>query len=300
MADRKPALGKGLSALIPDAQPHQQSETTPPARPGVLELDIDLLSPNDAQPRGQMDDARLDDLAASIRENGIIQPIVARKVGSTYRIIAGERRWRAAQRAGLLKVPVVIRELGEDADRNNLQLALIENIQREELNCIDEALAYRRLVEEFRLTQEQVATSVGKDRATVANHLRLLKLPDEVRADLAGGALSMGHAKALLALPTEQAQRNAAREVVSRALSVRETEAMVRKEMAGPAHHAPSQATPAEPPRADVHTRAAEDRMRFVLGTRVHIARKGAGGQIRIDFKDEDELNRLYDRLTST
>jgi ParB family chromosome partitioning protein len=299
MADRKPALGKGLSALIPDAQPHVQPDAPVPARQGVLELDIDLLSPNDAQPRGQMDDARLEDLAASIRENGIIQPIVARKVGSAYRIIAGERRWRAAQRAGLLKVPVVLRDLGEDADKNNLQLALIENIQREELNCIDEALAYRRLVEEFHLTQEQVATAVGKDRATVANHLRLLKLPDEVRADLSGGALSMGHAKALLALPTEQAQRNAAREVVSRALSVRETEAMVRKETSSPGVSATGHAPQAEPPRADVHTRAAEDRMRFVLGTRVHIARKGAGGQIRIDFANEDELNRLYDRLTA-
>jgi ParB family chromosome partitioning protein len=300
MADRKPALGKGLSALIPDAQPRPQPDAPPASRQGVLELDIDLLSPNDAQPRGQMDDARLDDLAASIRENGIIQPIVARKAGSAYRIIAGERRWRAAQRAGLLKVPVVIRELGEDAEKNNLQLALIENIQREELNCIDEALAYRRLIEEFQLTQEQVATAVGKDRATVANHLRLLKLPDEVRADLAGGALSMGHAKALLALPTEQAQRNAARQVVSRALSVRETEAMVRKETSGPTTHAPTRDAKAEVPKADVHTRAAEDRMRFVLGTRVHIARKGAGGEIRIEFTNEDELNRLYDRLTES
>jgi len=293
MADRKPALGKGLSALIPDAQP-QTPETLAP-KAGVLEIDIDLLSPNEAQPRGQMDDARLEDLAASIRANGIIQPIVARKVGSAYRIIAGERRWRAAQRAGLLKVPVVIRDLGEDADKNNLQLALIENIQREELNCIDEALAYRRLVEEFHLTQERVATAVGKDRATVANHLRLLKLPEEVRADLAAGALSMGHAKALLSLPSEQAQRNAAREVVSRALSVRETESMVRRETAGPVAHK----APAEPPKVDVHTRAAEDRMKFVLGTRVHIARKGTGGTIQIEFKNEDELNRLYDHLTA-
>lgn len=293
MADRKPALGKGLSALIPDAQP--QTPEAPAPKAGVLELDIDLLSPNDAQPRGQMDDARLEDLAASIRANGIIQPIVARKVGSDFRIIAGERRWRAAQRAGLLKVPVVIRDLGEDADKNNLQLALIENIQREELNCIDEALAYRRLVEEFHLTQEQVASAVGKDRATVANHLRLLKLPEEVRADLAAGTLSMGHAKALLSLPTEQAQRNAAREVVSRALSVRETESMVRKETAGPAAHK----APAEAPKVDVHTRAAEDRMKFVLGTPVHIARKGTGGTIQIEFKNEDELNRLYDRLTA-
>ncbi len=288
MAERKPALGKGLSALIPEA-PAQ-----PAARAGVLELDVDRLSPNDAQPRGQMDDARLQELADSIKANGIIQPIVVRRVGDGYRIIAGERRWRAAQRAGLLKVPVVVRELSGDQARDNLQLALIENIQREELNCIDEALAYRRLIDEFQMTQEQVATVVGKDRSSVANFLRLLKLPEEVRADLAAGALLMGHARALLALPTEQAQRQAAREVVSRGLSVREAEAMARRE-ARPAP--PATAKSAHP--TDVHTRAAEDRLKFVLGTRVQIARKGAGGTIRIDFKNEDELNRLYERLTS-
>ena len=293
MAERKPALGKGLSALIPDAQP--SSALQPQSRMGPLELDIDLLSPNDAQPRGQMDDARLEDLANSIKSNGIIQPIVVRKIGDTYRIIAGERRWRAAQRAGLLKVPVVVRELGENQDQDNLQLALIENIQREELNCIDEALAYRRLVEEFHLTQEQVAVAVGKDRTSVANHLRLLKLPEEIRADLAAGTLSMGHARALLAIPTEQAQRNAAREVVSRSLSVRETEQMARKASENTA----DRPAPKEKPAKDVHTRAAEDRLRFVLGTRVQIVRKGTGGAIEIDFTNEDELNRLYDRLTS-
>ncbi len=293
MAERKPALGKGLSALIPDAQPSPALQ--PQSRMGPLELDIDLLSPNDAQPRGRMDDARLEDLANSIKSNGIIQPIVVRKIGDTYRIIAGERRWRAAQRAGLLKVPVVVRELGENQDQDNLQLALIENIQREELNCIDEALAYRRLVEEFHLTQEQVAVAVGKDRTSVANHLRLLKLPEEIRADLAAGTLSMGHARALLAIPTEQAQRNAAREVVSRSLSVRETEQMARKASENTA----DRPAPKEKPAKDVHTRAAEDRLRFVLGTRVQIVRKGTGGAIEIDFTNEDELNRLYDRLTA-
>ena len=295
MADRRPALGKGLSALIPDAQPDAQSVAQPGAtEASIRELDIDLLSPNDAQPRGQMDDARLEDLARSIRSNGIIQPIIVRKVGSAYRIIAGERRWRAAQRAGLLKVPVVVRELAQDAERENLQLALIENIQREELNCIDEAAAYRRLIDDFQLTQEQVAAAVGKDRSSVANHLRLLKLPEEVRAELAAGALSMGHAKALLALPTEQAQRQSAREIVSRALSVREAEMMVRREA-----KAAEPRTSAEPPPVDVHTRAAEERMRFVLGTKVRIVRKGAGGSIHIEFKDENELNRLYERITA-
>jgi ParB family transcriptional regulator, chromosome partitioning protein len=287
MADRKPALGKGLSALIPDAQPFATEA-------GIRELDIDLLSPNNAQPRGQMDEARLGDLARSIRSNGIIQPIIVRKVGSAYRIIAGERRWRAAQQAGLLKVPVVVRELAQDAERENLQVALIENIQREELNCIDEAAAYRRLIDDFQLTQEQVAAAVGKDRSSVANHLRLLKLPEEVRAELAAGALSMGHAKALLALPTEQAQRQSAREIISRALSVREAEMMVRRE----ANAAEPRAADAPPP-VDVHTRAAEERMRFVLGTKVRIVRKGAGGSIHVEFTDENELNRLYECLTA-
>ncbi len=297
MADRKPALGKGLSALIPDAQPVAQP-LVPEA--GVRELDIDLLSPNNAQPRGQMDDARLEDLARSIRSNGIIQPIIVRKVGSGYRIIAGERRWRAAQRAGLLKVPVVVRELAQDAERENLQLALIENIQREELNCIDEAAAYRRLIDDFQLTQEQVAAAVGKDRSSVANHLRLLKLPEEVRAELATGALSMGHAKALLALPTEQAQRQSAREIVSRSLSVREAEMMVRREAKAAESRTAEPGNTAEPPPVDVHTRAAEERMRFILGTKVRIVRKGAGGSIHVEFKDENELNRLYEHITAS
>ena len=286
MADRKPALGKGLSALIADV-PAQ-------AATGVREVDVDLLSPNDAQPRGHMDDERLEDLARSIRSNGIIQPIVVRPAGKGFRIIAGERRWRAAQRAGLLKVPVVVRELGADADSENLQLALIENIQREDLNCVDEAAAYRRLIDDFHLTQDQVAAAVGKDRSSVANHLRLLKLPEEVRADLAANTLSMGHARALLGLPTEQAQRQAAREIVNRSLSVRETEVMVRREVAPATPH-----TGTEPPPQDVHTRAAEERLRFVLGTKVRIARKGPGGSIQIDFTDEAELNRLYERLTA-
>lgn len=291
MADRKPALGKGLSALIPEAP-----APAPAARSGPQELDIDLLSPNDAQPRGQMDDGRLQELADSIKANGIIQPIVVRKVGASYRIIAGERRWRAAQRAGLLKVPVVVRELSGNQDQENLQLALIENIQREELNCIDEAIAYNRLLRDFQMTQEQVATSVGKDRSTVANFLRLLKLPDEVRSELAAGTLAMGHARALLSLPSEQAQRQAAREVVSKGLSVRETEAMVRQELDS---RSSTPSAPTEPPRTDVHTRAAEEKMRFALGTRVKIVRKRKGGLIQIEFKDEDELNRLYDRLTA-
>ena len=193
MIERRPALGKGLSALIPDAPE--------PPRQGVLEVDIDLLAPSDQQPRLIMEDAKLDELAQSIKANGIIQPILVRRTGAAYRIIAGERRWRAAQRAGLLKVPVIIREMPEGSERQLLELALVENLQRENLNPVDEALAYQRLTDEFGLTQDQIAAAVGKDRTSVANYLRLLRLPQEVRGDLASGALSMGHARALLALP---------------------------------------------------------------------------------------------------
>ena len=324
MVEKRPALGRGLSALIPDTPP-----APAPAAPvdRSLEIDTDLLRPNPFQPRGQMDDERIEDLARSIRENGIIQPIVVRRATSGeraqrseprersgagvpaseragelegrqplekplekkdgYEIIAGERRWRAAQRAGLLKVPVVVRDV---PDERLLAVALIENIQREDLNPIEEALAYRRLSDDFHLTQEQIADAVGKDRSSVANFVRLLRLPQEVRANVASGALSMGHARAILALTDEAAQLRLARDVVSRNLSVRETEALVKK--------ASRPDEPKAEKKTDVHTRAAEDKLRMTLGTRVRIARRGKGGRIEIDFVNEDELHRLYELLT--
>jgi ParB family chromosome partitioning protein len=287
MIERRPALGKGLSALIPDVPE--------PPRSGPVEVDIDLLSPNPQQPRLNMDDGKLEELTASIRTNGIIQPILVRRSGNGYRIIAGERRWRAAQRAGLQRVPVVVRDVAE-GDKQLLELALIENLQREGLNPIDEALAYQRLAEDFSLTQDQIAAAVGKDRSSVANFLRLLKLPDEVRAELASGTLSTGHARALLALPDAAAQRQGAREVVSRRLSVRETEALVKK-LASPQSREASARNAG--PVGDVHTRAAEDRMRFALGTKVRIVRRAVGGRIEIDFGSENELNRIYELLTT-
>jgi len=291
MIDKRPALGKGLSALIPDVP------DVP--RPGPLEVDIDQLSPNEQQPRLEMNDARLEELAQSIRAKGIIQPILVRRVGAAFRIIAGERRWRAAQRAGLLKVPVVVRDVPDGADKELLELALIENVQRENLSPIDEALAYQRLADVHQLTQEQIAAAVGKDRSTVANLLRLLRLPEEVRADLTSGALTMGHARAILGLADATAQRHAAREVIARALSVRETEALVKR-LASPGDTPSAAGTPAAPSPVtpDVHTRAAEDRLRFALGTKVRIVRRGAGGTLEIAFASEDELNRIYDQLT--
>jgi ParB family chromosome partitioning protein len=284
--ERRPALGKGLSALIPDL---------PEPRVGPLEIDIDRLAPNDFQPRRWLDDARIAELSQSIRSNGVIQPIVVRKVGERFQIIAGERRWRAAKQAGLTRVPVVVRDVAAGQERSLLEMALIENIQRENLNPIDEALAYRRLTEEFHLTQDAVAEAVGKDRATVANVLRLLKLSDEVRQEVAAGRLSMGHARALLSLPDEAVERRLARDVIARQLSVRDTEALVKKMLAeGKAASPPER--PLRP--QDVHTRAAEDRLKLALGTQVRIVRRGGKGRIEIDFRSEDELIRLYEQLT--
>jgi ParB family transcriptional regulator, chromosome partitioning protein len=281
MAEKRPALGRGLSALIPDAP-------APAAAPAerALDVDLDLLRPNRFQPRAQMDDDRIEELSRSIRGHGIIQPIVVRRAGDGYEIIAGERRWRAAQRAGLLRVPVVVRDVPDD---RLLAVALIENIQREDLNPIEEAVAYRRLADDFHLTQDQIADAVGKDRSSIANFVRLLRLPQEVRANVASNAISMGHARALLALPDEASQLRVGREIVTKQLSVRDVEALVKKGSHGDAKK--------EDKKADVHTRAAEDKMRLALGTRVRINRRGKGGRIEIEFVNEDELQRLYERL---
>jgi ParB family chromosome partitioning protein len=242
-----------------------------------------------------MDEAALDELARSIAASGIIQPVVVRKVGAEkYQIIAGERRWRAAQRAGLLKVPVVVKDTAGTTRAQILEWALIENVQRENLNPIEEATAYQRLAQEFNLSQDDIATRVGKDRSSVANTIRLLRLPAEVRNDVASKALSMGHARALLALPTEADQRRIARDVIARGLSVRETESLVKHAVEPGAKTAP-----AAPKPKDVHTRAAEEAMHRAIGAPVEIVRKGRGGQVVIKFSSEDDLQRLYDYLTN-
>jgi ParB family transcriptional regulator, chromosome partitioning protein len=287
MADpKRSALGKGLSALIPD---------TPEPQTGVTELDVDLLRPNEYQPRVRVDDARLEELAQSIRAHGVIQPIVVRRAGETYAIIAGERRWRAAQLAGLRRVPVVVREVQSESPHDLLEMALIENIQREDLNAIEEGVAYRRLSDDFAMTQDAIAKAVGKDRSTVANMVRLLKLPDEVQEEVAAGRLSMGHARALLTLTDDAAQRTLARDIIARNLSVRETEGLVKK----PVEPAPTR-TVSTPQPADVHTRAAEDKLRLQLGTGVRIVRRGKKGRIEIEFASEEELIRIYDALSGS
>ena len=284
MAKKRPALGRGLSALIPNRPASAPVGST-------TEVDIDRLTPNRVQPRTVMDGPKLEELAASIRSSGVIQPIVVRPLDADrFEIVAGERRWRAAQRSGLLRVPVVVRDVADD---KLLEVALIENLQRENLNPIEEAEAYQRLIAEYHLTQEGVATAVGKNRATVANYVRLLSLPAELQADVSGGALTMGHARALLGLTEPTAQKRAAREVVARGLSVRETEDLVKK-LAGQGEPA----GPASSPDPDVHTRAAQDRLRVALGTRVRIVRRGRKGRIEIAFTSEAELQRLFEQLT--
>jgi ParB family chromosome partitioning protein len=289
MVEKRHALGKGLSSLIGDGVELS-------ARPGApTEVDVSLLSPNRYQPRAKAADASIDELAASIRTSGLIQPIIVRRLEGGYQIIAGERRWRAAKKAGLTQVPVIIRDVPEGQEEKLLEWALIENIQREDLNPIDRAVAYRRLADEFSLTQEQIAAVVGQDRSSVANFLRLLRLPEDVRDDVAGGRLAMGHARALLALEHEQEIRNLARDVTTHGLSVRETEQLVTREL--------TRRTRGDQKKPvarvlDVHTREAQDKLRLVLGAKAEIIRRGRGGQIRIPFKNEEELIRIYEILT--
>jgi ParB family chromosome partitioning protein len=236
-----------------------------------------------------MDAGRLAELTASVRESGIVQPLLVRKRGERYQIIAGERRFRAAQAAGLPAVPVTVREVPDD---QLLELALVENIQREELNAVEEAQAFQRLQSEFSLTQEEIARRVGRDRTTIANSLRLLRLPREVREMVAVGRLDAGHGRALLALDRAEDQVALGRETARRGLSVREVERRVAQQ------RAPREGGVGA--RKDPNTRAAEEKLRAALGARVEIARRGRGGHIRVLFKGEAELNRLYELLLRT
>jgi ParB family chromosome partitioning protein len=279
---KRKALGKGLAALLPET-PELTGE-------GLAEVEIDRIDPNPYQPRKHLEQGKLQELARSLAQEGVMQPLVVRRVGSRYQLIAGERRWRAARLAGLARVPAIIRDVEED---RLLELALIENVQRENLNPIEEAAAYKRLVSELGLSQEQVAEKVGKDRSTVANLLRLLRLPEPIRDAIARQELSPGHARPLLALKEAAAQIEIARDVVEKGLSVREVERQVK---ACVVPQKP-ETTKKTAPQADPNTRAAEDRLRRALGTRVHIIRKGKGGTLEISFYSEEELGRIYETL---
>jgi ParB family chromosome partitioning protein len=282
MSVKRMALGRGLSALIPQGP---ASQPTPPARGAGTEslVPLSLIDPNPAQPRTSIRPEALEQLSRSIQESGIVQPILVRPVANgRYQIIAGERRFRAAERLGLATIPAVVRTVADD---RVLEFALVENIQREELTPIEEAQALRRLQDELGLTQEALAGKVGKDRATIANTLRLLRLPAEVREELQRGTLSAGHARALLAIEDSTVLRDLAEQAIKQGLSVRQVEARVQA-IRNPKTH--------KVKKVDPNTRAAEEKLRAKLGARVEIQRKRGKGEIRIAFENEAELNRLY------
>lgn len=276
-ADRPTGLGRGLAALIPQRAPQT---------PGWTEIALDRLHANPRQPRLRMDDAALNTLAASIREHGVIQPILVTEIVDGYQLVAGERRVRAARLAGLERIPAVIRQL---ADREQLELALVENLQREDLDPLESARAYRQLIDEFGFSQDALAARVGRARSTVANTLRLLDLHSAVQTAVADGILSEGHGRAIGGLAIEQ-QPTVVATVIAQDLSVRQTEEFVRRIR-----------EPRPPGRAlatrDVDAERVEEDLRRALGTKVRLARSRTGGRIVIDYYTEEELGRLYERL---
>ena len=277
---RARGLGRGLSALIP------------PDVAGVDEVDLDLIVPNPQQPRFSISEESLQELTQSIREHGVLQPLLvsASDAEGTYQLIAGERRLRAARLAGLSRVPVVVKEA---ATHERLELALVENLQREDLSPLEEAQAYRRLAEEFGMSQEAIAARVGRSRTAVANTMRLLTLSDEIKAGLAAGAISEGHARALLGLKSEDDRHTAWLQVTERQLNVRQTEALVRRWPDGAA----SPDSPARP-QDDPETAALESKLRAAVGTKVELRRRSTGrGRLVLHFYSDDELTGLLARL---
>lgn len=279
---KKSGLGRGMAALLPVAEVVEDKQ--------YFLCPIEQIKPNRNQPRKQFSPDKLEELAASIKEKGVIQPLVVTKKGDHYEIIAGERRWRASQKAGLRELPVVIREATEDAI---LELALIENIQREDLNAIEEAQAYKSLVEQFGISQDEVAKRVGKNRTTITNSLRLLKLPVQIQQDVVEDRLTMGHARALLGLEDEESVNKARHDILHRQLSVRATEELVGRLKKRP------QAPVAKPARQpDLLMSALEEQLQKQFQTRIAIRRTSAGsGALEIHFNSPDELTRIVDLL---
>lgn len=271
MAERR-ALGRGLGALLSE-----------PEAAGVQEIPVDTIATSPVQPRKRFKEDQLEALAASIREQGVISPLILRRGRNGYELVAGERRLRAARAAGLKTVPAIIREV---ADAQALELALVENIQRADLNAVEEAEAYRRLTEDFGLSQEAVAKRVGRDRSTVSNALRLLRLPRKVLDDVAEGRLSEGHARPLLSLEREADQLRLRDLIINGGLSVRAAESLVRR-------HAAAAPRPRRRPAPDHNAEALEARLRESLGTKVRIVRKGRGGSVEIEFYSEEDLERI-------
>lgn len=270
-----------MSALLSDKSAITSEE--------MVEIDLDLIEPNNFQPRTSFDEERLEQLAQSIKSNGIIQPLLVRRLsGGRYQLVAGERRWRAAQRAGLQGVPCVVKEIPED---KMLELALIENIQRQELNAIEEAHAYRRLIESLGLTQEMVAQRVGRDRTFITNYLRLLRLPEDIQRLVEAEQISMGHARALLGVDEPEIQRRLAKEIIDKGLSVRQTERTIKRIVGG------EEAVSSPIIKEDPNFKSAEDKLRRKFSSKVQIIinQKNNGGKIEIEFFDDNDLNRIYE-----
>ncbi len=291
------ALGKGLSSLLParpatPAQPAPVPISVAPAEAAATtRLPIDQIEPNANQPRTVFDVARLQELAASIQANGIIQPLIVRKIGEKYHLIAGERRWRASRLAGLKEVPVVVADIADD---RLLEVALIENIQREDLNPIEVAVAFERLANDLGLSHEEIGKRTGKDRTSITNMLRLLRLPVEVQLLVAERRLSMGHARAIVGLPADELQREVASQAAAQGLSVRQVEQMVQKLMKPQEPKKVEEPTPIDP-----NVKAAIGELEGALGTRVRIMEKAPGkGKIEIDYYSQADLDRIYAVIT--
>jgi ParB family chromosome partitioning protein len=288
MTRRKSGLGKGLDALIPAAE----GETPIAAvTPGVVQVPFSSIIPNPHQPRSPIRDQDLVELAASIEEHGIIQPLIVAKVPDGYQLIAGERRWRAARLAGLSQVPVVVKDA---APKEMLELALVENVQRADLNALEEAQAYRQLTDEFEMTQMQVAKRVGKSREAIANTLRLLNAARAVQEALLANKISEGHARALLGLEKAEAQEDALKAVRSKGLNVRQTEELVRRRLG---QKKPKRRTSEETQARKAETAKLEDEFRKALETKVDLTREGQGGRLVIHFYSDEELHALYERI---
>lgn len=293
--DPRRVLGKGLSALLPSRPSSGPAPaavaTQAPVDPnsGLQHLPIETVQANPRQPRTNFQQDKLYELAESIKVNGILQPLLVRRLGDVFEIVAGERRWRAAKLAGLAAVPAVIQDIADD---NILTLALIENIQRDDLNAIETAVAFDRLSRELNLTHEEIGRRTGKDRTTITNFLRLLRLPEDLQGMLGDGRLSMGHARAILGLPTEELQRTVAEKIVSQGLSVRAAEKLVQSMTE------PRELKEDVKVQIDPNVKAAEDELQRVLGTRVAIHRKNEKrGRIEIEYYSQDELHRIYSML---
>jgi ParB family chromosome partitioning protein len=276
-SERRSGLGRGLTSLIPQRPQHMPT----------TEIPLDRIQPNPRQPRQRMDQDLLDELAASIREHGVLQPILVTETLDGYQLVAGERRFRASRQAGLDRIPAVIRQL---ADRDQLELALVENLQRADLGPMEEAHAFQALLDEFELTHDAIAQRVGRAKSTISNTLRLLDLHPDVQAAIADGRLTAGHARAILGLPTAQ-QAHVAKTVVDQGFSVRQSEELVRR------LREPRPERPARERLPDPDLERVEDDLRHRLGTKVTLARSRRGGRIIIEFYSDEELSQLYDRL---